>query len=92
MTNESRHLRQEPLFCEFMVDVLQGMIAADKRRCYETYLTTLNNFKRFLQGGDIEFERFDSMRLLSYDKCLIRAEEGDKAYRLAADAAVRPFR
>ncbi len=44
MTNESRHLRQEPLFCEFMVDVLQGMIAADKRRCYETYLTTLNNF------------------------------------------------
>ena len=73
MTNESRHLRQEPLFCEFMVDVLQGMIAADKRRCYETYLTTLNNFKRFLQGGDIEFERFDSMRLLSYQAWLIRS-------------------
>lgn len=51
MTNESRHLRQEPLFCEFMVDVLQGMIAADKRRCYETYLTTLNNFKRFFARG-----------------------------------------
>lgn len=73
MTNESRRLRQEPLFCEFMVDVLQGMIAADKKRCYETYLTTLNNFKRFLQGGDIEFRQLDSIRLLSYQAWLIRS-------------------
>lgn len=56
--------------CHFMEQVISTLPMTHKPRCTETYRTTLNSLRRFLQGKDVLLRDLNGTTIVSYERWL----------------------